>query len=177
MANLMNRATLLAVIFLSLTASVATASDISIARVIAGKDYEADIAKINADYSAASEKCGSGTGPAVEACLIQSRGKRMRTGQEAKRKMDRVGQTPPSTKSGAKAASLNAHEAARKSEDNAGRYLEMETRAANAECRKITGEEHKTCTADVAQRSAEAREAVDGRYKRAKSDARAIEAL
>lgn len=154
--------------------SLAIADDVAMARDMARKDYQAAMAKIRADDSAATEKCRSGSSPAVEACLIQARGKRMRAEQDAKTKLDQAGRTPPLRDAEKKTASQEALNAAKKHQRDTAKGIKTEAKEADAECKKLTGGERKTCTSEVAQRRNDARDMADAIYKKAQSDAKAI---
>ena len=170
----MKPAALLASVFFSLTASVAIADDKAVARNMARKDYEAAMAKIRADDSTATEKCRAGTGSAVEACLIQASGKRLRAEQEAKTKLDRAGQIPSLPKAQAKTASKDAMKSADRDKRRTGDDIDMETKAAEAECKKLTGAALKACNTDVAKRRDEARDMADAMFEKSRSRAKAL---
>lgn len=148
----MNRLASLVMICSCLMASLAIADDAAIAQNVARKDYQTAMAKIRSDDSAAIEKCRSGSGPAREACLIQARGKRMRAERDAKTKLDQAGRTPPLPDAKKKAASQGALDAAKKEQRDTAKAIETEAKAADTECKKLTGTERKTCTSEVARR-------------------------
>ena len=153
----MTRAALLAIIFSGPTATLAIAVNAATDRNRAQKGYKAALAKIRSDDSAATEQCRSGTGPAVEACLVQARGKRMRAEQEAKKKADRAGQIPSLPKAEAKAASTEALRATEDEERSTLRNMDSETKAAGAECKKLTGAARKSCNAGTKRATCQTR--------------------
>lgn len=144
------------------------------AQNMARKDYQAAMVKIQSDDSAAIEKCRSGSDPAVQACLIQARGKRIRAEGDAKTKLDQAGRIPPLRDAEKKAASQEALDAARKDQRDTAKGIETEAKQADAECKKLTGAERKTCTSEVARRRDDDRDMADAIYKKARSDAKAM---
>lgn len=172
----MNRLASLAMICSCLMASLAIADDAAMARNVARKDYQAAGAKIRSDDSAAIEKCRSASGSAVEACLIQARGKRMRAERAAKTKLDQTGRAPSLPDAKKKAASQEALDAAKKEQRDTVKGIETEAKAADTECKKLTGAERKTCTSEVTRRRDDARDLADAIYKKARSDTKAMKA-
>lgn len=170
----MKRLALFSIIFSSLTVSLAMADEETTTHAMAQKDYSAAMAKIRTDDATAINRCRSGIGGAVEACLIQARGKRKRAEQEAKSKVDQPTPMQPLPDALAKNASRDMLKAAKDGKRSAYDDIELETKAANVECKKLSGADRKICMDDVAQREREARDMADTLYDRARGDAKAL---
>lgn len=154
----------------------ATAADERVARTMAGKDYQVSLEKIRADELAALGECAKKPGPAANACMVQANGKRMRAEQEAKEKMDRVGQAAPLPDAQTKVASKTAIEAAKKNRSTTGKSIDAETKTAKTECRRLSGDQRTACMEDVAKRRQDAADWADALYKKARSDAKSMKA-
>jgi len=124
------------------------------------------MAKIAKDDAAAVEKCRSGIGADVYACLVQTRGKRARAEQEAEARINRTAVIPPLPKKKAETASKVALETAKSNKRGTNKDIDSETKAANAECQKLDGAARKTCNTDVTPRRDEARDLADAMYKK-----------
>lgn len=172
----MTQAVLRAMILTMLPAAVAMADDAAVARNVAEKDYRRALEKIRNDDALETEKCRHGVGAAVDACLIQAHGKRMRAEQEAKAKVDRAGRTQPLPDAEAASASKQALDTAKSENRSVTKDIKMEPKSADAECGKLGGDERKACIGEVEQHRKDARNEADAMYEKARSDAKAIKA-
>lgn len=170
----MSRTPLLAMILFSLASSIAIADEESNARDMARKDLDKAMAKIRTDDAAAVQKCRTSDGPAAEACLIQAHGKRLRAEQEAMARPERIAQVKPLPEKQADAASKNAMGTAKREQRRTAEEINVESKLAGEECKKLNGEARKACSTDVSRRRDEARDLADAMYKKAQSDAKGM---
>lgn len=170
----MNHAYLLIITVFCLVTPNSALSDDSTVRDMARKDYQASLAKIQADEFASIDACARTTGPAANACMIQAHGKRVRAEMEAKEKMDRASQTAPLPDAQVKTASDMAAKAAKEKKRSTGKSLDAETKAAETECNKLIGPKRKACMKEMTARHREAVDWADAAYKKARSDAKGI---
>lgn len=141
---------------------------------VAKKDYVSAQAKILQDYTYATEQCSKRTGPVENACKIQARAKREADEEDAKRMVDRAGYTVPLPDQARKKASDEARASAKDDYKVAIDKVMQADRSAAAECSKLHGPDHKTCSSEVAARTADGKRRAKYNYARDVERAKAM---